>query len=556
MKNFGDLVLDSIMSGIDDIVLVCDKHNRIEFVNSAFERVTGQTQAHVLGQMPDFYEDEQNQTKLSNLLSVVNSSGIWQGPLWLNIQATQAETFLAKIQLLKDIQQQAQHYVYILQRSKNKTDQALKQSQFDPLTGLPNRLLFQDRTQQAIIAANRVGKSVAVLLFGLDRFTIINQGLGHAAGDKLLIDVAKHLSKCIRGSDTVARTEGDNFALLLQVTAVDDSVIVAEKVLKSMQTPFKLGEQNVTLTASIGISLCPTDSENTEELLKHSSSALYHAKTNGGNQYQFFANAMNDKAKSRIKLENNIRRAIEQKEFMLYYQPKVSSESKKIVGAEALIRWCEPSGNMISPVEFIPVAEETGLIQQIGTWVLEEACRQTKQWQKDKLQKIKMSVNVSAHQFRSSTFLATVKKALKETKLKAQYIELEITESMLMNNPEQTIEKLKAIRELGCHLSIDDFGTGYSSLSYLTKFPITTLKIDRAFVYDIETNKNMAEVAKAIIGLSQGLELEVVAEGAENIEHVNFLKENGCDMVQGFYYSRPLPAEEFEKLLKIGSIEI
>lgn len=344
--------------------------------------------------------------------------------------------------------------------------------------------------------------------------------------------------------------------MVLQVSSVDDGVIVAEKVIEAMKKPFIVKEQEVTATASIGISLYPTDGEKVEELTGFAESAMRHAKKRGGNQFLFFANNMNVKAKERIEMENNLRRAIQNGEFVLYYQPKVHNETQKITGMESLIRWIDPTSDkaMISPSVFIPIAEETGLIEPIGLWGLREACFQNKKWQDKGLQHVRVSVNVSGHQFRSHDLVNNIKAALDDSGLAAKYLELELTESLLMDDTDEIVRKLHQIRDLGCHLSIDDFGTGYSSLSYLTRFPITVLKIDRAFITDIETNESTAEIARAIIGLSQGLNLEIVAEGAETIKHVDFLREHGCHTIQGFYYSRPLPPEEFERVLTIGYI--
>ncbi|MBX9635523.1 MAG: EAL domain-containing protein, partial [Magnetospirillum sp.] len=294
------------------------------------------------------------------------------------------------------------------------------------------------------------------------------------------------------------------------------------------------------------------DASTSGGVIKQVENALHHAKVSGRNQYQFFSKDMNQKAKSRLDLEARMRRALSNQEFAVFYQPKVQAQTNRIVGAEALVRWFDPDKGMISPVDFIPVAEETGLIEQIGSWVLRRSCEENKAWQDKGLGPVKVSVNVSARQFRARTLIDTVVGILAETGLDPRWLELEITESMLMNDVESAVSKMTAIRELGIGLSIDDFGTGYSSLSYLGRFPITTLKIDRAFIADVDTNPKTAEIARAIIGLSRGLNLEVVAEGAEIADHVSFLRDNGCNTVQGYYYSRPVPADQFERMLTEG----
>jgi diguanylate cyclase (GGDEF)-like protein/PAS domain S-box-containing protein len=425
---------------------------------------------------------------------------------------------------------------------------------YDRLTGLPNRDLFPDRVGQAVLQAGRTGASVALMMMGLDRFTLVNDALGHAAGDRLLADVARRLRTCVRETDSVLRLDGDKFAIVLAIAEVDDSVIVAEKVLHAMREPFGLDGQEVVATFSIGVSVLPLDADSATQLTKHSEHALHYAKSSGRDQYQFFSSDMNRKARSRLELETRMRRALAQEEFLVYYQPKVSADRDAIVGAEALVRWQDPERGMISPGEFIPIAEETGQIEPIGTWVLLQSCRQNKAWQDAGLAPIKVSVNVSARQFRSRTLIETVVGVLTETGLDPKWLELEITESMLMNDVDAAVRKMKALRDLGVGLSIDDFGTGYSSLSYLGRFPITTLKIDRAFIADVDTNAKTAEIARAIIGLSRGLNLEVVAEGAEVEAHISFLRDNGCDTVQGFYYSRPVAAAEFEKMMRSKTV--
>jgi diguanylate cyclase (GGDEF)-like protein len=409
--------------------------------------------------------------------------------------------------------------------------------------------LLSDRVGQSIFNAKRTNKSIAMLVMGIDRFTVINEGLGYAAGDQLLKELGERLGKVVRQSDTAARLDGDKFAVMTPISAIDDSVIVAEKVLNGMRNAFHLKDEEIFATLSVGLSIFPTDGKDFDELLKGALSAMQFAKQAGGDQYRFFASDMNTKAKNRLELEKRIRAALVNNEFVLFYQPKVNPKNNQVRGGEALIRWKDPVRGMIGPGEFIPVAEETGLIVDIGTWVMKEACRQTKEWQDKGYEPIKMSVNVSAHQFRAKDLLDKVIANLGACGLDAKWLELEITESMLMNDIDAAIARMQKVRDLGCGLSIDDFGTGYSSLSYLGRFPITTLKIDRAFVRDVQENTNTAEIARAIIGLSRGLNLEVVAEGAELLEHVDFLRDNGCDSIQGYYYSKPLSAVDFEKML-------
>jgi diguanylate cyclase (GGDEF)-like protein len=427
-------------------------------------------------------------------------------------------------------------------------------SHFDRLTGLPDQHLFMDRARQTFYSAQRQQQSVAMLALGVDNFARINDGLGHGAGDRILQQLGGRLREAVRSSDTVARIAGDQFAFVLTLTEADHAVVVAHKLQAAVQTPFEVSGQRVTLSVSIGITVYPDDGRQPDRLLKQAESAMRHGKKLGGNHYQFYASEMNSKARRRIELENQLRAALYNEEFLLHYQPKVDVESGAIVGAEALVRWQHPERGLLPPGEFIPVAEESGLISPLGAWVLREACRQNRQWQQQGLPPVRISVNMAAPQFCDRDIVVQVAAILSETGLEPQLLELEITENLLIGDIEAIEEKLKGFRDLGLQIAIDDFGTGYSSLSYLSRFPITTLKIDRAFVHDLEHNQNTAEIARAIIGLSLGLQLNVVAEGAETIEHVTFLKEQGCDTVQGFFYSRPLPAERFASLLARGYI--
>ncbi len=548
-------LLDSILTNIDHGIIVSNADNIIVHVNPAFERMTGYGASEVVGKDPEILvSGDLNMAIISTIKKSLNSESSVTEEIM--IRHSNGKTCLFHSSMHTS-QEQSDNYVTILRSitDSNQPDEDEEDNaQHDELTGLPNQHLFKDRLEQGLVASKRINKSIATLILGIDRFNIINDGLGYTVGNLLLKSVAARLQECFRESDTVAHIEGDRFGMVLQMTATNDGVTVAEKILKAIKQPFIIEEQEVTLTASIGISLFPTDSENIDQLIKYAESAMHHAKQQGGNHYLFFSNDMNTKAKKRIQMESGLRRALAQDEFVLYYQPKVDAGSQQIVGAEALMRWQDPDKGMISPADFIPTAEESGLIVPIGLWGLRETCRQNKQWQEKGIRPVRISVNVSGQQFLAADFVKEVKKALEDFALSPQHLELEITESLLMDNTGANIEKLQQIRDLGCHVSIDDFGTGYSSLSYLTRFPISALKIDRAFIKDIESNKNASEVARAIIGLSQGLKLEVIAEGAENSKHVDFLRQNGCNTVQGFYYSRPIPAEEFEELLNIAII--
>jgi diguanylate cyclase (GGDEF)-like protein len=424
---------------------------------------------------------------------------------------------------------------------------------YDALTGLPNRHLFLDRVEQARHGARRSGKSAAVLLAGIDRFGEVADVLGQAAADAMLREISGRLQKCVRNSDTVARYGGERFAFVMQIAAIDDSVLVTEKILGAFEAPVHIeGHGGIAVSCSVGVSIFPADGDSADDLIQHAAVALNHARREGGNRSQYFSGEMNARARHRLEVESGLRRALGNGEFLVYYQPKIDIGSRRVAGMEALVRWQDPSRGLVPPGEFIPVAEESGLIEQIGQWVLEETCAQNRRWQDAGLSPVRASVNVSARQFRNRNFVAQVEDVLARTGLAPCWLELEITESMLMGDIGAIVERMEDLRRVGVSLSIDDFGTGYSSLSYLSRFPITTLKIDRAFVADVQSNPHTAEIARAIIGLSRGLRLEVVAEGAEVAEQVEFLREHGCDLVQGYFYSRPVPADAFAVMLRDG----
>lgn len=551
LNNTQDNLVDIILNTVDDPMMVTDAQGVIVRINQAFEDCFGWQRQEAVGRTAALLNSRKHDDAFFHALwTALARDGFWEGRIWNRTKSGGDIETICHIKAQRDQNSKAQYYVSRMKVETPQDDAEMRNQ--DQLTGLPDRYLFKDRLEQAMIAVRRVKKSVALLQIGIDHFSTINDGLGYDVGDALLKQVSERLHDCMRGSDTVARLGGDLFAMALQVASLDDGVIVAEKVLKSVQQTFHAEGKSLNVTVSIGISLYPKDANTANDLMKLADTAMHHAKKQGGHQYKFFAEDMNIKAKRRLEMETAIRQGLKNQEFVLYYQPKVSADNEQIVGAEALIRWQSPEQGFVSPVEFIPIAEETGLIGEIGYWVLQEAARQNKAWQEDGLRPIRIAVNVAAPQFRAPDFIDQVRTALANNALDPQWLELEIVESMLMGDTDMTVDKLHQIRDIGCHLSIDDFGTGYSSLSYLTRFPITTLKIDRAFIKDLESDKTMAEISRAIIGMSQGLELEVVAEGAETDAHIRFLKENGCQTVQGFYYSRPVPAEEFAHLLKEG----
>jgi diguanylate cyclase (GGDEF)-like protein/PAS domain S-box-containing protein len=429
-------------------------------------------------------------------------------------------------------------------------------AEHDFLTDLPNRMLLNDRISQAIAMAPRHLKKVAVLFLDLDGFKHINDSLGHTIGDRLLQSIAKRLVDCVRNGDTVSRQGGDEFVVLLsEVNRPEDTTITARRMLRAVAEPHSIGEHNLYITTSIGVSVFPDDGDDAESLIKNADTAMYQAKEDGRQGYKFFKSAMNVKAVERQGLEENLRRALERREFALHYQPKVDLKTGKITGAEALLRWTHPIRGLVSPLQFIPVAEECGLILPIGKWVLREACQQARRWLDAGLPRITIAVNISAMEFRNKGFLEGVVAILKEASLDPSFLELELTESVLMKHATSTEAILKALRARGIKLAIDDFGTGYSSLSYLRRFPIDALKIDQSFVRQITTTPNETAIVTAVIGMGRSLKLRVVAEGVETPTELAFLQSHLCDEAQGYLFSRPVPPDEFVRLLETGISE-
>jgi diguanylate cyclase (GGDEF)-like protein len=395
-----------------------------------------------------------------------------------------------------------------------------------------------------------------VIFLDLDRFKYINDSLGHAAGDELLKSISKRLLAGVRASDTVSRQGGDEFVILLsEITYPEDAATSARKILLSLNAPHSIGGHDLHIDGSIGISIYPGDGEDAETLIKNADTAMYHAKENGRNNFQFFKADMNLKAVERQSVEGSLRCALERKEFLLHYQPKVNLDTGEITGVEALIRWQRPDRGLVPPSDFVPIAEDCGLIVPIGRWVLREACRQAREWQDAGLPFKRVSINVSATEFRGKTFLAGVSSILRETGLEARYLDLELTESVLMQHAESTASILQELKRTGVHLAVDDFGTGYSSLSYLRQFPIDVLKIDKSFVQQISGDPNDSAIVSAIIDMGKNLKQRVIAEGVETQEQLAFLQAHHCAEGQGYLFSRPLAAAQFAHLLQMGLTE-
>lgn len=433
---------------------------------------------------------------------------------------------------------------------KNAEVRILQLAHYDELTGLANRNMVNKIFSQALARSRRNGKPLAILFIDLDRFKNVNDTLGHGAGDKVLKEVAERLRRCLRDSDTLGRLGGDEFVVLLEeMPQATHSAVAAQKIIDALTPPFILDTQEFHITASIGISTYPADSEDVPGLLKNADIAMYRAKDLGKNNYQFYSSQMNIHTLDSLSLESNLRHALERQEFILHYQPKINIRSGRIVGMEALVRWQHPTNGLIPPMQFIPLAEETGLIVPIGEWVLRAACAQNASWRKQGLPPLCVAVNLSARQFRHEHLLQNVGKVLHDTGLDSSGLELEITESMVVQDPERAVLLLDSLRAMGISISIDDFGTGYSSLSYLKRFPIDSLKIDRSFIKDLPLDTDDAAIAQAIIAMAHSLKISVIAEGVETEEQLRFLRNHLCDEGQGYYFSKPVTEHEFVDLV-------
>jgi diguanylate cyclase len=423
----------------------------------------------------------------------------------------------------------------------------------DSLTGLPNRILLEDRLAQAIAHASRDGHTFAVAIFDLDRFKDINDSFGHGIGDELLKEVARRLQGIARSIDTVVRLGGDEFVMIIDHLAQPaDAQLVAQRATTALQQPLHIGDKDISSSASVGIALFPQDGNSVEALLAHADAAMYFVKQHGRNNVQYFAAGMDAATEDRGRLESDLRQALSLRQFELHYQPKVDAQSGLLSGAEALLRWRHPVRGMVPPSTFLPVAEESGLMDTIGNWVIYEACRQASAWQAEGLPPQRVSINLSAVQFRNGKLPGTIRHALRNSKLDPQYLEVEVTESALMSDPEDSVNILKQLRQMGVLVSVDDFGTGYSSMSYLQRFPIDKLKIDRAFISEVTSSDDDASVVSAIVSLGHTLKLKVIAEGVETPEQLEFLQMLGCDQYQGYHYSAAMTANEFADLIRRG----
>jgi diguanylate cyclase (GGDEF)-like protein/PAS domain S-box-containing protein len=551
--------LSSAIQQTADCVMITDRDGVIEYVNAAFEQVTGYARSEILGRHPsvlksglhdaDFYQQVWRQILAGETFRDVFINRKHDGEMYYEEKT---------ISPLRNPSGEITHFI---STGKDITERMQAQERLhylahhDALTDLPNRVLFLDRLNHALARAQWHQRVVAVMFLDFDRFKNINDTLGHDVGDALLKVIAERLQQRVREGDSVARLGGDEFAVLLEdIAHVEDVSALATKLLDAFGQPFIVQSHELYITASIGISLFPSDGENAAALLKNADTAMYRAKDVGKNNYQFYSAEMSAAAFERLRLETNLRHALERDEFVLHYQPQIELTTGRVIGVEALIRWQPPEFGLLAPAHFVGVAEETGAIVQVGEWALRTAMAQGKLWRDAGHTGLRMAINVSARQFHEPGFVEMVARVLRETGLPPDALELEITESVIMENAERMIERLRALNNMGVQFSIDDFGTGYSSLSYLRRFPIQTLKIDQSFIHDLSEDGGDAEIVKTIITMARGLKLAVIAEGVETREQLTFLQAHGCNAAQGYFLSRPLSVERFNESMSSGEL--
>ena len=550
------LLSEKIIATSPTAILITDPRNRIVFVNPAFTAITGFSFAEVEGKDPKVLASGRHDKAFYQAFwTTLGQDDHWSGEIWDRRNDGSIYPKWLSVYTLRNPGGRLTNYVAMFTdiTDRKQAEQRIHHlAHHDPLTGLANRMALEMRLDQAIAEAARNARKVALLFIDLDRFKTVNDSLGHAVGDLMLIEIAGRLTERLRGSDIVARLGGDEFVVVLpELPDAGHAALVAQTLLEDMARPIKTESAELHTSGSIGIAIFPDDGGQVDALMQSADTAMYEAKSAGRNAFRFFTREMTDSANHRLQLENDLRSAIIKEQFELHYQPQVVPADGRIVGVEALLRWRHPTNGMVGPDRFIPVAEETGLIVDIGAWVLREGCRQARQWI-DAGFAIRMSINLSARQLRSDNLLSLIESTLAEYRLPTHALELEITESALMERPEQAVTLLNAIKAMGVALALDDFGTGYSSLAYLKRFPIDRLKIDRSFVSDIDTDPNDRAIALSTIALAHSLGLEVTAEGVEETAQRDFLREHGCDDAQGWYYSKAVPAAAAEVLLRKG----
>lgn len=530
-------------------MMVMDENGCILCINKTFTTITGYREAEVIGATPEIMHDKNN-----DAWHTLQLNGKWSGEVLNYRKSGEAYQEHITVSAVRNHQHQITHYVGVfsdITEAKHSQHRLQELVNHDPLTGLPNRRLFTELLEHAIKRAERESHQIALLFVDLDRFKSINDSLGHQVGDKLLYEVSKRIHHTVRDSDVVARLGGDEFLVMMDdIRVLEDAAVVAQKIIYALQIEFNIDSKEIFIGASVGISIFPRDSDDVEGLIKAADIAMYQVKNRGKNNFCFYSEELSKNAVERFTLESELRHALARNQFEVHYQPQISLLSGDIIGAEALIRWRHPSLGMVSPARFIPIAEETGLIVQIGEWVLRQAAKQAMAWIHDGYNIQWISVNVSGIQIMRSNFFDTVYGILIETDCKPQILELEITESTVMQNTEFVIDTFNNIKQLGVRVAIDDFGTGYSSLSNLKRLPLSKIKIDQSFVRGLPDDLNDAAITNTINAMARNLGFSVIAEGVENSAQAEFLKNMGCEEAQGYLYGKPIDAIEFTKMLE------
>ncbi|CCQ73765.1 EAL domain-containing protein [Magnetospira sp. QH-2] len=538
-----------VIEATSEGVVLTDPEFRVTSANPAFTRITGYSADEIMGKKPQFHTKLKRDKELyAQMLESIESKDHWEGEIWNKRKTGERYAQRLAISTIHSEEGEIHQYAVLVSditQRKQDEERIRYQANYDALTGLPNRSSFLQSLNQALLLGKRQERKVILMFIDLDGFKLVNDTLGHELGDLLLTQAAARLLDCVRTSDTVARLGGDEFTICLtEICDEYDAPIVAQRVIDSLSQAFILKGQEAFVSASIGITTFPDDAENATDLLKHADAAMYRAKEKGKDNFQYFTADMNEEVKERLFMKNGLSNALERQEFVLYYQPKMGLETDGLTGVEALMRWKHPEIGLVPPGRFIPVLEETGLVVDVGVWILQEACRQHVAWIEQGLPPIRVAVNLSARQLRDTALIGIFEQVLKDAGIGPESMEIEITESMLMSDHGPVIKVLGALHEMGLHVAMDDFGTGYSSLSYLKKFPIDTIKIDRSFVADIAVDKDDAEIIRTIINMAQSLRRRVVAEGVEDAEQLQILRDYKCHEVQGYFFSPPMPAAE------------
>ena len=551
------MVARKIYENIEEAILYTDHNSRILYVNPAFEITTGYLQEEVLGKNPSILQSGyHNSDFYKSFWKDIKEKGFWKGEIWNKRKNGEIYPEWLTISIITNENGEITNYVSVfsdITDRKQKEEQIQKLANYDVLTGTANRYLLTQEFERFMEIANKHHQMLAVLFLDLDRFTLINETLGHNYGDLLLKKVAARIKWGLKGKDLIARFGGDEFVIVLpNIKHEKEAVQMANNILLALKEPFLLNDKEVYATTSIGISIYPDNGENLDVLIKNALKGMYKVKDNGRNNFEVYYEGLHPQNQSRrMILENQLRKAIQNQELALHYQPQIDLKTGQVIGVEALLRWNNPELGAVSPGEFIHIAEETGLIIPISEWVINQACEEVKRLHVSGYPKLKVGINISGLHFNQNNFVENVNKIIQNTGIDPRLVELELTESMIMPNAGEAIEKLVMLKQTGLKLSIDDFGTGYSSLSYLQRFPIDTLKIDQSFIQNLITYSGDAAIVKAIIMMAKNLQLEIIAEGTEKIKQIDFLRQEKCDIIQGFYVSKPIAFPKLGDFLKV-----